>query len=382
MNTYMRILAAAFAVLLAASLALSGDDGSRTKSFSVSKGGMLEVTTSRGDIRISPWEKNEVYIAVDGLDDEDIDKVKMTQNGNTVRVSYRSRWSNGSGHISFSISVPSQFNIDISTSGGDLEVKGGLTGKIDGSTSGGDIKLGNVFGGPVEVTTSGGDIRAGKIEGEGNLKTAGGDISVGSVNGSLTVNTSGGDISVETVAKSLEAKTAGGNINIGDVGGEARVSTSGGDIKVGKVSGKAALNTAGGDIELRGASGNVNAKTSGGDIRLQNISGSINARTAGGEVEAELIPSGKGGSKLTSSGGEVRLYIDENSRATIEATIRLDGWGMRESRYVVKSEFPKESYETDEEADEIRAVYKLNGGGEVIELSTSNSNIEIHKTRR
>ncbi len=99
-------------------------------------------------------------------------------------------------------------------------------------------------------------------------------------------------------------------------------------------------------------------------------------------MEAELIPSGKGGSKLTSSGGDVRLYIDENSKATIEATIRLDGWGMRESRYVVKSEFPKESYETDEEADEIRAVYKLNGGGELIELSTSNSNIEIHKLRR
>jgi len=367
---------------LTATLTVYGDDGNRTKSFNASKGGMLEVSTSRGDIRISPWEKNEVYIAVDGLDDEDIDKVKMTQNGNTVRVSYRSRWSNGSGHISFSISVPSQFNIDISTSGGDLEVKGGLTGKIDGSTSGGDIKLGNVFGGPVEVTTSGGDIRAGKIEGEGNLKTAGGDISVGSVNGSLTVNTSGGDISVETVSKSLEAKTAGGNISIGDVGGEARASTSGGDIKVGKVSGKASLNTAGGDIELRGASGNVNAKTSGGDVRLQNITGSINARTAGGQVEAELIPSGKGGSKLTSSGGDVRLYIDENSKATIEATIRLDGWGMRESRYVVKSEFPKESYETDEEADEIHAVYKLNGGGEVIELSTSNSNIEIHKLRR
>jgi hypothetical protein len=382
MKTNMQILVAAFTVLLISTFTLYGDDGSRTKSFNVSKGGTIEVTTSRGDIRISPWEKNEVYVTIEGLDDEDIDKVKMTQNGNTVRVSYRSRWYNGSGHVNFSISVPSQFNLDISTSGGDLEVKGGLTGKIDGSTSGGDIKLGNVFGGPVEVTTSGGDIKTGKIDGDGSLKTAGGDIQVGSVNGSLSVNTSGGDIDVETVTKTLDAKTAGGNINIGDVGGEARVSTSGGDIKVGKVSGKATLNTAGGDIDLKGASGNVNAKTSGGDVRLQNISGSINARTAGGEVEAELIPSGKGGSKLSSSGGDVRLFIDENSKATIEATIRLDGWGMRGSRYVVKSEFQKESYETDEEADEIRAVYKLNGGGELIELNTSNSNIEIHKLRR
>jgi len=378
MKIYMQILIAAF---LSTTLVSASEDGSRSKSFNVGKGGTIEVSTSRGDICISPWEKNEVSVVIEGLDDEDLDNVKMAQNGNTVRVSYRSRWDDGSGHVRFTISVPSQFNLDMNTSGGDLEVKGGLTGKIDGSTSGGDIKLGNVFGGPLEVTTSGGDIRTGKIEGDGSLKTAGGDIHVGSVNGSLSVNTSGGNIQVETVTKSLDAKTAGGDIVIGDVGGEAHVSTSGGDVNVGKVSGKASLSTAGGDIELKGASGKVNARTSGGDVKLQNITGAIDAKTSGGEVEAELIPSGKGGSRLSSSGGDVRLSIDENSKATIEATIRLDGWGSRKSRYIVKSEFPKDSYETDEEADEIRAVYKLNGGGELIELSTSNSNIEIHKLR-
>ncbi|MGD1045050.1 MAG: DUF4097 family beta strand repeat-containing protein [Bacteroidota bacterium] len=381
MKTLTRIFIVAIIVLFAISLALASEEGTRSKSFNVSKGGTVEVSTSVGDIRISPWEKNEVYVNIEGLDDEDISQVKMSQNGNVVRVSYRTRWGDGSRHARFNVNVPSQFNLDLNTSGGDLEVKGGLTGKIDGSTSGGDIKLDNVFNGPVDVSTSGGNITTGKLEGEGHLKTSGGDIHVGSVNGSLYVNTSGGNIRVETVSKTLDAKTAGGNIVIGDVGGEARVSTSGGDVNVGKVSGRATLSTAGGDIELKGASGKVSARTSGGDVKLQNITGSIDAKTAGGEVEAELIPSGKGGSKLSSSGGDVRLYIDENSKATIEATIRLDGWSWKKSHYVVKSEFPKESYETDEEAGEIRAVYKLNGGGELIELSTSNSNIEIHKLR-
>jgi hypothetical protein len=381
MKTWYRILITTVAAFLAITPALAREEGIRSKSFPVGKGGTIELSTSVGDVRISPWEKNEVLVNVEGLDDEDLGQVKMMQNGNVVRVTYRTRWGDGSGHIRFLINVPSQFNLDLNTSGGDLEVKGGLTGKIDGSTSGGDIKLGNVFGGPVDVSTSGGDITTGKMEGEGHLKTAGGDIHVGSVNGSLTVNTSGGDIQIETVSKTLDAKTAGGDITIGDVGGEARVATSGGDVNVGKVTGKATLSTAGGDIELRGASGRVSARTSGGDVKLQNISGSIDAKTAGGEVEAELIPSGKGGSKLISSGGDVRLYIDENSKATIEATIRLDGWGWKKNRYVVKSEFAKESYETDEDAGEIRAVYKLNGGGEVVELSTSNSNIEIHKLR-
>jgi hypothetical protein len=383
MKPIIRILTVTLVTIMISFLAIAREEGVRSKTFNVTKGGTIEVSTSVGDIRISTWEKNEVDVTVEGLDDEDLKNVKMTQSGNVVRVSYRSRWSDwsGSGHIRFDINIPSQFNLDLSTSGGDLEVKGGLTGKIDGSTSGGSIKLGNVFAGPIDVSTSGGDISTGKLEGEGHLKTAGGDIHVGAVNGSLYANTAGGNIQVETVTKTLEAKTAGGDINIGDVGGEARVSTSGGDVNVGKVSGKATLSTSGGDIELNGASGKVSARTSGGDLRLQGITGSIDAKTSGGGVEAELIPSGKGGSRLSSAGGDVRLYIDEKSKATIEATIRLDGWGWKKSRYVVKSDFPKETYETDEDGGEIRAVYKLNGGGELIELSTSNSNIEIHKLR-
>jgi DUF4097 and DUF4098 domain-containing protein YvlB len=381
MKNLRSICIAAVVALFAVTLTLASGEAERSKSFTVGKGGTIEITTSVGDIRISPWDKNEVFVNAEGIDDDDLRQLKMSQSGNVVRVSYRTHWGDGSGHIRFSINVPSQFNLDLNTSGGNLEVKGAIIGKIDGSTSGGDIKLGNVSSGPVDVTTSGGNIVTGKLEGEGHLKTAGGDIKVGVVSGSLYVNTSGGNIEVETVSKTLDAKTAGGDIVIGDVGGEARVSTSGGDVNVGKVSGKATLTTAGGDIELKGASGKVSARTSGGDLKLQNITGSIEAKTSGGEVEAELIPSGKGGSRLSSSGGDVRLYIAENSKATIEATIRLDSWGWKKNRYVVKSEFPKESYETDEEAGEIRAVYKLNGGGELVELSTSNSNIEIHKLR-
>ncbi len=382
MKTFMRILTVALMVFSVAALTLAREEGVRSKSFTVSKGGTIEVSTGVGDVRITTWEKNEVDVTVEGLDDEDLDKVKMTQEGNVIRVVYRSRWNYSSGNIRFDVNVPSQFNLDLSTSGGDLSVKGSITGKIEGSTSGGSIKLGNVFRGPIDVSTSGGDITTGKLEGEGRLKTAGGDIQVGSVNGSLNVYTSGGDIQVETVSKSLEAKTAGGDITIGDVGGEANVSTSGGSVSVGRVTGTATLGTAGGDIELKGASGKVRARTSGGDLKLQNITGAIDAKTAGGEVEAELIPSGKGGSRLATAGGDVRLYIAESSKATIEATITFEGWGSRRNRYVVKSEFPKDSYETNEKSGEIRAVYKLNGGGELIELSTSNSNIEIRKLRR
>ena len=358
------------------------ESGVRSKSFKVSKGGMLDVSTSVGDIRISPWGKEEVYVSVEGLDEEDLDRLKMTQSGNTVRVSFRPRWGDYGGSVRFDINVPSAFDLRLKTAGGDLTIDNGLQGKVDGSTAGGNIKLGSIKG-DIEMSTSGGDITSGDFSGNGYLHTSGGDINLGKVGGTLEVSTSGGDIRGEYVAKSLEAKTSGGDIEVGDVGGETSVSTSGGDIRVGSVSGKASLSTSGGNVELKGASGVVSARTSGGDIHLVNISGSVDARTSGGEVDAELNPTGKGSSRLVSSGGKIRLYLPEQAKATVEAAIRVHGsWGRRSDRYKIKSDFTAESYDRDEDEEEIRAVYKLNGGGERIELETVNSDIEILKSRK
>jgi DUF4097 and DUF4098 domain-containing protein YvlB len=153
-------------------------------------------------------------------------------------------------------------------------------------------------------------------------------------------------------------------------------------VKVKKVSGDAKLKSAGGDIGLSGASGTVVASTAGGDINLMNITGSIEAKTAGGDIKAELRPSGKGGSELSTAGGKVSLAVPENAKVTIEALIRIEGrWGSRKSKYEVRSDFKADKYETDEDEEEIRATYNLNGGGEKIFLSTVNSSIEIRKLR-
>lgn len=143
------------------------------------------------------------------------------------------------------------------------------------------------------------------------------------------------------------------------------------------------MSTAGGNIELTSASGYVKANTAGGDIELRNISGSIEASTAGGDVNAELRPSGKGKSKLSSAGGEITLAIPEDAKATIEATIRIEGrWGSRKGEYKVRSEFKADTYEQDQDEREIRATYKLNGGGDLIELKTVNSDINIRKLQK
>ena len=388
MKTRMKVLVIGLLLSLPMMLAQArqAEGEQRTKSFTVAKGGTLEVRVDGGDIKINVWEKNEVLVKAEGIDDDELDRLKMKQSGNDVLVEFRNRggWGGwGGSHLRFDITVPSQYNADLHTAGGDIEVRGSVNGTIKGSTSGGDVKIDNVKGGKVDLSTSGGDMQTGDVQGDVSLRTSGGNIEMGVVSGEASVSTSGGDISVKSVGKSLKANTSGGNIDIGDVGGEAKVSTSGGDIKVRRVSGSATMSTSGGNIELDGASGTVKASTAGGDISLKNITGSIGASTAGGNVDAELRPSGKGKSKLSSAGGEIVLAIPEDAKATIEATIRIQGrWSSRRSEYKVRSDFKADSYEQNDEDKEIRATYKLNGGGELIELTTVNSNITVKKARK
>ena len=92
MKTRTRILIAVSAVLFAITIAIAGEEEGTSKSFNVGKGGTFEISTSVGDIRISTWDKNEVYVNVEGLDDEDVSHLKMSQSGNGVRVTYRTHW--------------------------------------------------------------------------------------------------------------------------------------------------------------------------------------------------------------------------------------------------------------------------------------------------
>jgi hypothetical protein len=343
-----------------------------TKSFNVKKGENLSVKVS-GDVRVQSWSKDEVYIEVVGLDKGDYEDLKMKQEGNTISVVLKNR-----DGASFSFKTPEQFNIDIKTSGGDLSCTSKFIGNVNGTTAGGNVKVQNIDGNVV-LTTAGGDVVTGDVSGDVKLTTAGGDIHAGNIGGEGKISTAGGDIIVNSANKTISLSTAGGDIKINNVGGEVNASTSGGDITVGTVKGTAKLNTSGGDIKLSGANGSISTNTSGGDIRLEKLFGSVKANTSGGEVYAELNPDGSDESSLSSSGGNIKLLIPENAKATIEAVIEVSSRKDYNGPYVITSDFKIDNYVTDEDDREIRATITLNGGGKLIKLRTSDSKIEIKK---
>jgi DUF4097 and DUF4098 domain-containing protein YvlB len=350
-----------------------------SKSFDVGAGGSLVVKVV-GDVALKTSSAGPVTVEALGISQQDLADLSMTQSGSVVRVDFRP--TNGHSHnIRFNITLPDQFDVDLTTAGGDITVTGNLTGKIVGKTAGGDIKVGDVDG-STTLQTAGGDIVAGKVGGDVVLKTAGGDIRLDSAEGRVDVGTSGGDITVGDVGKTLTASTSGGDIRISNINGDATASTSGGDVHVGKVAGTAKLSTAGGDIECLGATGDVKANTAGGDVQLAGISGSIEASTAGGDIRAELNPDGKANSSLTTAGGELDLSLPAGAKARIEAVIEIQGrWSTNREEYQIVSDFKGEQM-MDEQAKEIRAVYDINGGGPVIKMKTTNGNIFIRKSAK
>ncbi len=372
----------AIVCLLTAAVLYAGteDQQERTKTFSVQKGGKLEVSVNPGDITITTWNKNEVVVKIKGLDDDEIEDVELKQFGNTVSVKTGKKWG-WTSNADYMISIPDNFNVEVRTTAGDIEFKGNLKGEINANSAGGDISMNNVDGN-IKVYSSGGDIKTGNVTGDLKINTQGGDVKIGVISGKLSeVVTMGGDIQIENTTSDVEATTYGGEILIGDIGGNAKAVTYGGDIKFGKVSGSVKSVTYGGNIELKSASGKVSAETYGGNLLLKNVTGSVNAKTQAGNIYVELNPSGTDESNIQTNAGEVQLALPSTAKATINAEIRVRGWWDESDDVDILSEYPAVKVQKDEDQKEIRGEYKLNGGGAEITVKTINSNIKITKLK-
>jgi hypothetical protein len=376
-----------FILLFAFSAVSNAQDGSvvKTKSFNVDKGGTLNVTISSGDISISTWNKNEVGIKIKADDNDILNNISTSLVGNTVKIkSDRSNHWNWSGNISIFINIPSDFNTEVNTQGGDIRQTGDLKGTATIFTAGGDVTLGNVTE-TASIKSNGGDITTGNIGNDLNLSTNGGDVRTGKINGKANISTMGGDINVKSAGNKINVSTMGGDINIGNIGGNAQIKTMGGSIEVGKISGNASVNTYGGDISLSGAKGSIDATTYGGSIRMTNITGSVNADTKSGDVYIELNPSDNRTSKIKSMNGNVTLYLPANAKVYVSATVLARHYGQYEDKDLsdlIRSDFGAKNQllTQDRKGDKIITKYSINGGGNGnIEIYTVNGSIEIKK---
>jgi hypothetical protein len=242
-----------------------GADRRFEKKFSVGAGGTLKLTTDAGSVIVNGGSSNEVSVVAEiwGREKEVNDfEITADQTGSGVEIKGRNKrghgWFNWGGNeldVRYTITVPSQYNLDMNTSGGNISVST-LKGTVRGTTSGGNIDLV-------------------KIEGPVNMHTSGGNLSAEQITGKVDMETSGGEIKIAGISGDVDVSTSGGNIRLSDVDGKVKAETSGGDVHV----------------RLKNANKGIYVETSGGNIELamaKNSSASIDASTSGGDVSCDL----------------------------------------------------------------------------------------------
>lgn len=373
------------------------------KTFTVGSGGQLILQGFSGDVKIDSWNQSsvevretlrmEVYSESEAREILDRAQSSYSVSGKTIRVEGRGgdRWVNRL----IEVKLPQPFDLDISTSNGDVEGQN-LKGNIRLQTSNGDITLAAVAG-EVRLQTSAGDLRLTDIDGPLNAATSAGDVQLRNGKGAVDLRTSGGDIRAYNLLKDAILKTAGGDIYVEKTGGNLIAETSGGDIEARECAGETELRTSGGDIDARGVGGSLQAQTSGGDISGTDLNGPVTARTSGGDVELRRVngavraatSAGDVEVEITlqdfkkdhridirSSAGSIRLTLPEKLPASIRAEI--SNAGGRWKRYDIYSDFPL-AKQGGERGESLRMSGDINGGGDEIRLETTNGNIHILK---
>lgn len=203
------------------------------KSIPTEPGKELVTSLIAGNIEITTGSSNEVNVKVYGNDEAEekiIFTAEQTSTGVKVEGKQKDKKNLKNLTIRVEISVPSNYDLKLYSSGGNLTVKN-ISGKIETNTSGGNIKIDDT---------------------KGNLEayTAGGNVTINSSNGNIKVSTSGGKISINGFEGNVDASTAGGDIILDGKNGKIEASTAGGSIKLdytGKNSG-IELSTLGGNI--------------------------------------------------------------------------------------------------------------------------------------
>jgi DUF4097 and DUF4098 domain-containing protein YvlB len=242
------------------------------KTYDTESNKKLNYSIVSGDINVQTWEKNQVKINIKG-DDKLKDMLEISEgnsSGNiSVTVKLPDKNLNNDKKMSTDIYVPSTYNVDIKTAGGDLSVNG-IIGNIDLKTAGGEIKINGTKGG-LDIKTAGGDISIKNHKGNIDANTAGGDINILSSDGEIKLSTMGGDINVlySGENKGIKLSTMSGDIDLkipSDTKADLKLNTLGGDIKV--------------DFDLTGKKKNDNSlsgKINGGgeSIKCNTMSGNI-----------------------------------------------------------------------------------------------------------
>lgn len=299
--------------------------------------------------------------------------VSVRRSGDLILVSAAGVPEGRRGSARIDVAVPSAVRqTRVHTAVGNVSASG-LAGSLVAQSAAGNIDA-DAIAGAAQIETAAGNVTLGRIGGPVHASTAGGNIRLASAGGDATLESQGGDLTVLHAAGALHLVTAGGSIRVGSAAGDVVAETEGGNINLGAIAGRVRSQTSGGNIEVA-SSAAAECQTGGGSLRLRQVAGPVEASTAAGAIFARITATSAtfGDSLLRSGVGDITVFLPPGLPVTVSADLS-DALGHH-----LSSDFAALEQAAHWQGGSLVVRAPLSGGGPVLRLISSSSNISVRK---
>ncbi|HEV8083585.1 MAG TPA: hypothetical protein VGP55_10305 [Chitinophagaceae bacterium] len=329
-------------------------------------------------LAVNAQNKSEKAYLIKSLSGESIDKVvSETSGGNIivtavgnseirveVYINENNNWQKSLSDDEIKNRVNNDYDLNISVSGSKLTATAKSKHRITDwkKSLSFSFKIYVPKSAEINLLTSGGNIELTGMSGLKDFKTSGGNLVLKDLEGRTKGSTSGGNVYLRNSKNDLDLSTSGGNIDAENSSGNISISTSGGSIRIEALKGIVKVGTSGGNIKGDAIEGDLSANTSGGNISLQGLNCSLKTATSGGNIDVSMISLGKFVS-IHNSAGKVNLQIPKNIGVDLKLSAMKISTGTMEN---FKGNLNKE---------EINGA--LNGGGIPVTVDAGGGKINL-----
>jgi hypothetical protein len=196
-----------------------------------------------------------------------------------------------------------------------------------------------------------------------DIRSEAGPVRIQDIGGGVRARTRDAEVEIRDVFGPVKLRVVNGPVEIEEITGDLEVTSSEGSIQIAWVSGDVEARTTAGPIEMHHIDGEVTAKTLNGSIELAQVRGPVVARTERGSVRASFSAPPVG--SLETERGSVDVVIPTDSAADIDARATRGSVALDSSITLHGDE------------EEKLVVGEINGGGELLQLRTSDGRIHV-----
>lgn len=336
---------------------LFGDkhESDQTLDLAFPAGSSLTVTNPRGDVTISGTsDDNRIHIAVhkqvyartDAEADTKAQQFSPTTASAGLAFSLNMPAVDGA-RSDLVITVPAAAATTVTANRGDIHVAS-IKDAVTATANHGDIDLSAITGNTTaHINNSGSSVTAHSLDGGIDIRGHGQDLTLSEITGPVTINGEFfGTTHLEHINGSIHFHTSRTDLQFARLDGETEISSGG--ISADQVMGPVVLTT-----------GNR-------DVSLERIAGSIAVTNRNGAIDVTAAPT-LGSITIGDKNGPINLTLPEN------AAFSIDG---HTSNGEISTDFPLNVSGGEHE----RTVTGSTGsGGPLVQLTTANSDISVHK---